>query len=245
MMGFLGRGIAAGGRRELSPPRSSAPSAIARRRPRCPRTVADGRRCVARARSGREIPRRFPGPLRSRFDRLLAQEEQAHCPLTSSAGRLFDAATALLGLRRASDYEGQAAMELEALAAAYGPAEPLADGYHLMVNGQLDLLPLLAWLADHAAEPACGAAPVSRYPGAGPGGLGRASRTAGSGARHRPGRRLFLNRLLSIQVRSRLERNGLHVYEAHQAPPNDGGLSLDRLGLRCRFLLSDEVLVCV
>jgi len=175
---------------------------------------------------GEDIPRRFPGPLAEPVRRLLAQEEQAHCPLTSSAGRVFDAAAALLGLRRISDYEGQAAMELEALAAAYGPAEPLAAGYHLMVNGQLDLLPLLAWLADHAAEPACGAARFHSTLA-----LALADWVTQAARREAApdialGGGCFLNRLLSIQVRSRLERNGLRAYEAHQAPPNDGGLSL-------------------
>ena len=107
---------------------------------------------------GAEIPRRFPGPLVEPVRRLLERGEEVHCPPTSSAGRVFDAAAALLDGCRISDYEGQAAMELEALAAAYGPADPFADGYHLVVNGQLDLLPLLAWLADHATEPGLGAA---------------------------------------------------------------------------------------
>ncbi|MDP2433623.1 MAG: carbamoyltransferase HypF [Pseudomonadota bacterium] len=173
---------------------------------------------------GDEIARRFSGqPAAAQLRQLL--DRGLNSPTTSSLGRWFDAAAGLLGAREVMAYEGQAAMLLEGLAEKAGVIEPMAGGYMLHDDGRLDLLPLLARLADEK-DAALGAALFHATLAQGLAEwLERAAASAGLNTVALGGG-CFLNHLLSRELTRLLAARGFSVLSARQAPPNDGGLSL-------------------
>jgi len=64
-----------------------------------------------------------------------------NCPQTSSLGRLFDAMTALLGLRGHTLYKGQAAIELEMQATACSDRVAMYPFAIEQGTGLLDVVP--------------------------------------------------------------------------------------------------------
>ena len=163
-------------------------------------------------------PERDAGPLLTMLARDL------RCPPTSSLGRWFDAAAGILGLRAEMRYEGQAAMELEGLATAYGPVAPLADGWHIR-HGVLDLSPLVSALLD-CDDMAYGAALFHTTLAAGLAEWTLAAVDREKGAKIAVGGGCAMNAVLMSALRQRLEAAGVTLLEARQAPPNDGGLAL-------------------
>jgi hydrogenase maturation protein HypF len=96
---------------------------------------------------GGEIANRFDKQSgAAMLDHIIAKK--INCPLTSSAGRLFDAACGLLGLHLVADFEGQAPMALEALVTR---PRTLRGGWTIE-TGVLDCLPLMESLIDRDAS---------------------------------------------------------------------------------------------
>ena len=175
---------------------------------------------------GAEIGSRFAGrPAADAVASMLARDLRS--PPTSSMGRWFDAAAALLGVRETSAYEGQAAMLLEARAGAASNAcdAELDELVAVLADGDLDPTALIARLADeddarrgailfhHAI-----AAGLARWVAAAAASTGRRTVALAGGC--------FMNRLLTALVVERLAAHGLVVLQAQQAPPNDGGIAL-------------------
>jgi hydrogenase maturation protein HypF len=146
-------------------------------------------------------------------------------PLTTSMGRLFDAVSALCGLRLSVNYEGQAAAELEAVAdrrerGAY--PLPLIAGEPLLLDARetvlailrdLDAGPALVSARFHNAVAAATAAACGRIAGAT--GLDAVVLSGG----------VFQNRLLLERIAAILDDAGLRVLVPERLPPNDGGIS--------------------
>ncbi|MGA7426873.1 MAG: carbamoyltransferase HypF, partial [Rhodoplanes sp.] len=143
-------------------------------------------------------------------------------PTTTSAGRLFDAAAALLGVCLEQRYEGQAAAELEALVRS---PRTLPDGYRV-AGGILDCKPLLAALSEPGIDAREGA---ELFHGTLAAGLADWIATvAGAHGQDRValGGGCMMNRVLTESLCARLRARDIAPLLTRAVPPNDGGLSL-------------------
>ena len=151
-----------------------------------------------------------------------------NAPLTTSAGRLFDAVAALIGLRQRASYEGQAAMALE-WAAAAGTPEPAFRFDVVAGEGNAPLV--LDW------QPALEAIIADMRAGVAPGIIAAAFHDALARAIADIATRIgepmvvlsggcFQNARLTEATVAALERAGLRPVRHEKVPPNDGGLAL-------------------
>lgn len=159
-------------------------------------------------------------------------DKNINSPLTSSCGRLFDAASSLIGIRDEINYEGQAAMELESLC-AFGIKERYKfciykEGKEFIIDPQeifIDIIEDLKKGIDKKIMAAkfhntvaeftlnlCGKIRENN-------GINKIALSGG----------VFQNRYLTEKIISLLERDNFQVYTQRIVPPNDSGISLGQV----------------
>ena len=164
-------------------------------------------------------------------------DRKLNAVLSTSVGRLFDAVSAILGVRHKSSFEGEASMALEFAAEAYEQKDheqkqnekidPLVyeeDG-HVILNTQLlvqriveaklqgaDSGRLAYWFHEILAEQITAVCVEARNVS------GRQKAVLSGG--------VFQNRLLLRLTEERLTEEGFEVLRHRMVPPNDGGIAV-------------------
>jgi hydrogenase maturation protein HypF len=152
-----------------------------------------------------------------------------NAPLCSSTGRLFDAVSALLGVRERVNYEGQAAIELEQLADSREegeyPVEIAEEAGVYILNPD----PVITAIVEAIKKGEAPATISARFHNSMARGILRMAhqmkeRTGLSEIILSGG--VFQNHLLMGKVYDLLEGEDFKVYIHHKVPPNDGGIAL-------------------
>ncbi|HET6327576.1 MAG TPA: carbamoyltransferase HypF [Planctomycetaceae bacterium] len=174
-------------------------------------------------------------------------------PLTSSAGRLFDAIAALAGVRDTVTYEGQAAIELEWLASELRPDGaypfeltaahwPKTDG--APATREVDTRPLIREVVADVQSGIDARRIARRFHAT------IVEIIAATCVAIREETQIeavvlsggvFMNALVASQSAARLSAEGFRVYRHVLVPPNDGGLSLGQLAIGAAVLAAGEV----
>ncbi len=190
---------------------------------------------VARRYPDLDIVKRLAGKPTGRLERML--EMRLNVPPSSSAGRLFDAVAAVLGVcPETTFYEGQAAVELEALAergltqAHDGYPVDVAEGAPLTIGWRSLWLALL----DDVQRGTAREVVAARFHV----GLASALGRLGGSLAARHGLRtavlsggVFQNRVLLNGVVDALRASGLAVLTPQHIPANDGGIAFGQVAV--------------
>ncbi len=170
-------------------------------------------------------------------------------PVTSSAGRLFDALAAILGLRQRSSFEGQAAMDLEFI---IDGELPTADRYAFRLEDSASdssgrepsSILIIDWepmVREIMCEMTAGT-PLSVISARFHNTLAEII-VAVSGRIGEPRVVLtggcFQNRYLTERTIERLKKGGFHPYWHQRVPPNDGGIALGQIYAHMRSCRAD------
>ncbi len=159
-------------------------------------------------------------------------------PLTSSMGRLFDAVSALAGVRQSINYEAQAAIEMET---QVDPKE--AGAYEFAIEGDaIDAAPLVRAVVEDVRA----GIPVGRIAARFHNGVSEmVARVCTLMGEHSGSSRVVLsggvwqNQVLLPRTIALLRKSGFEVYIHRQVPTNDGGVCLGQAAVAVHQLRED------
>ena len=160
-------------------------------------------------------------------------ERGVNAPWTSSAGRLFDAVAAILGLAARVSYEGQAAMDCE-----WQASDQDADGvYPFQVDQTVDTRPLIRAIVSDLDQGTCCRLVARRFHST----MVAIVVAVCERIRHEQGLDgvvlsggVFQNAILLHETVQELKLKGFRVYRHRLVPPNDGGLCLGQLAIAAK-----------
>jgi len=174
----------------------------------------------------------FPFHFPSRYeDALELVHKEVRTFPTTSAGRLFDCAAALLGFTRGTTFEGQAAMWLEALATQASCSEAYPFPFE---NGELDFRPLLYAVAINRARGRDARQIARAFQRGVARGLAEAIETLAAQSHVNTvvlSGGVFQNELLLRDMKLLLTNTSLTIWTNRSVPTNDGGISLGQAAL--------------
>jgi hydrogenase maturation protein HypF len=163
-------------------------------------------------------------------------ERGVNTPWTSSIGRLFDAVASLLDLRQVSEFEGQAAMNVE-FAAGDLRAD---DAYTLdLAEGVLDWIPMMRELLRDLDEHAGTEMIAAKFHHTLVEGIISVARAVNEERVVLTGG-CFQNKRLTERAVHRLREEGFKPYWHQRVPPNDGGIALGQVVAAARVLAREK-----
>jgi hydrogenase maturation protein HypF len=162
---------------------------------------------------------------------LAAMERGVNAPVTTSAGRLFDAVAALLGLVRRNSFEGQGAMTVEFAADAVPASERESLPFQLRpaagaTDGRLEIdwAPALVALREAQAAGVSTGVLAMRFHRMLAASIAKVACEVGVEAVGLTGG-CFQNALLSDLTSAALRDAGFAVFVHHELPPNDNAIA--------------------
>lgn len=164
-------------------------------------------------------------------------DRKINAVISTSVGRLFDAVSAILGIRRQSSFEGEASMALEFAAEAY-EQQNIMQGRdekpdRLVYEKEEHFILNTRMLVQQIVEEKMQGADSGRLAYLFHQVLAEQITAACIEARNNSGRKkvalsggVFQNRLLLRLTEEQLEQEGFEVLRHHMIPPNDGGIAI-------------------